>query len=63
MQEITKAKMASFTRITEREVIKKDREFIGKIMRLDWRDRLTAKELLDDEWRRMRVRMNRCSDT
>jgi hypothetical protein len=63
MQEIPKAKMVSFTRITEREVIKKDREFIGKIMRLDWRDRLTAKELLDDEWRRMRVRMNRCSDT
>jgi hypothetical protein len=35
MQEIPKANMASFTRITEREVIKKDREFISKIMKLD----------------------------
>jgi hypothetical protein len=49
MQEILKAKMTSFMRITEREIIKKDKDFIGKIMRFDWRDRPTSRELLDDE--------------
>lgn len=27
-----------------------DNVFIQKIMKLDWRDRPTAKELLEDEW-------------
>jgi predicted HAD superfamily hydrolase len=43
-------KVTPFALITEREVIKKDKEFILKIMKLDWRDRPTAKELLEDEW-------------
>ncbi|KAF1846888.1 putative serine/threonine protein kinase [Cucurbitaria berberidis CBS 394.84] len=50
MQEIPKDKTTPFSRITEKEVIKKDKDFIGKMMKLDWRDRPTAKELLRDEW-------------
>jgi hypothetical protein len=37
--------------MTEREVCRKDREFICKIMKMDWRDRPTAKEFLEEaEW-------------
>jgi hypothetical protein len=50
MQEIPDEKLAQFYSITEREVIKKDKEFIGKFTKLDWRDRPTAKELLEDAW-------------
>ncbi|KAF2278304.1 kinase-like protein [Westerdykella ornata] len=50
MQEIPQEKTTPFSRITEREVIKKDKDFIMKIMMLDWRDRPTAKDLLEDEW-------------
>ena len=39
-----------FQYITEREIIKEDKEFILKIMKLNPRDRPTAKELLQDEW-------------
>ena len=34
----------------DKELSKEDRTFIRKIMRLDPRDRPTAKELLQDEW-------------
>lgn len=34
----------------DKELSKEDRTFIYKIMRLDPRDRPTAKELLQDEW-------------
>ena len=34
---------------TEREVSRRD-IFISKMMKLDWRDRPTAEELLEDEW-------------
>ena len=50
MQEIPQSQTTPFHRTTEREVSKKDKEFIGKIMMMDWRDRPTAKELLEDEW-------------
>jgi hypothetical protein len=50
MQEIPAAKMTQFYRTTEREVCKNDKDFIWKIMKLDWRERPTAKELLEDEW-------------
>ena len=50
MQEIPKSQTTPFHRTTEREVGVKDKEFIGKIMMMDWRDRPTAKELLEDEW-------------
>jgi hypothetical protein len=45
-----KEKMIYFSRITTREVSKKDNIFISKIMKMDWRDRPTAEELLEDEW-------------
>ncbi|RYC55664.1 hypothetical protein CHU98_g10549 [Xylaria longipes] len=42
--------MTPFRFVTEREVDREDKEFILKIMQMDWRDRPTAKELLQDEW-------------
>lgn len=42
--------MTSFSLVTEREIVKEDKEFILRIMKMDWRDRPTAKELLEDEW-------------
>lgn len=39
-----------FHKTTETEVGKRDKEFIGKIMMMDCRDRPTANELLEDEW-------------
>jgi casein kinase II subunit alpha len=39
-----------FSRAEDAELSEKDRSFIGKIMKLDPRDRPTAKELLQDEW-------------
>jgi serine/threonine protein kinase len=50
IHEIPHDKLTPFACITEREVCKKDREFILKIMKLDYRDRPTAKEILADEW-------------
>lgn len=39
-----------FYLVADKELSKKDRTFICKIMKLDPRDRPTAKELLQDEW-------------
>lgn len=50
MQNIPKEKTTPFTRTTQREVSKRDNIFVSKMMKLDWRDRPTAKELLEDEW-------------
>jgi hypothetical protein len=50
MQEIPHEKLTPFSWTTEKEVSRGDKDFIGKIMMLDWRDRPTAKELLEDEW-------------
>ncbi|KAI8937194.1 hypothetical protein NX059_006404 [Plenodomus lindquistii] len=50
MNEIPKEMTTPFELTTEKEVGKKDREFIGKMMKLDWRDRPSAKELLEDGW-------------
>jgi hypothetical protein len=50
MQTITTDDLPLFARVTERHLAAKDIEFIMKIMKLDWRDRPTAKELLEDEW-------------
>lgn len=35
---------------TDKELSEEDKTFIGKIMKLDPRDRPTAQELLQDEW-------------
>jgi hypothetical protein len=45
-----KTEITHFSMVTEREFSKRDKVFILKIMKLDWRDRPTAKELLEDEW-------------
>ncbi|RHZ48867.1 hypothetical protein CDV55_101231 [Aspergillus turcosus] len=50
MQEIPKSETTPFSMITENEVCKKDKEFIMGIMKMDWRDRPTAKDLLGHEW-------------
>ncbi|KAI1350229.1 STE/STE20 protein kinase [Xylaria sp. FL0043] len=50
MKLVPKEAMTPFQFVTEREVAKEDKEFVLKIMKLDWRDRPTAKELLQDEW-------------
>ncbi|KAF2189963.1 kinase-like protein [Zopfia rhizophila CBS 207.26] len=42
--------MKPFQYISEREITKEDKAFILKIMKLDPRDRPTAKDLLEDEW-------------
>ncbi|EXJ84125.1 STE protein kinase [Capronia epimyces CBS 606.96] len=42
--------LTPFNMTTEREVSKADKEFICKIMKIDPRDRPTAKELLLDPW-------------
>ncbi|KAK3374602.1 serine/threonine protein kinase [Podospora didyma] len=42
--------MSPFRYVTEREVVKEDKEFIPKIMQMDWRDRPAAKQLLEDKW-------------
>jgi hypothetical protein len=50
MRAVPCEKMKPFERIIEREISKEDKSFILKIMKLDPRDRPTAKELLEDVW-------------
>ncbi|KAB8266312.1 putative serine/threonine protein kinase [Aspergillus pseudonomiae] len=49
MQEIPKSETTPFAMITEKEVCKRDKEFIMEIRKLDWRDRPSARELLEHE--------------
>jgi len=42
--------MTPFALVTEREVPREDKEFICRIMKIDPRDRPTAKELLQNAW-------------
>lgn len=50
MQEIPRSETTPFRMITEREVCKEDKKFIGRITKMDWRDRPSAGGLLEDEW-------------
>lgn len=50
MEEIPYSQVRLFQRITEKELCKADKAFLSKIMKMDWRERPTAKELLEDEW-------------
>jgi len=50
MEQIPSEKLTPFSRITQSEVSQRDNIFISKMMKFDWRDRPTAKELLEDEW-------------
>ncbi|OAL27499.1 hypothetical protein AYO20_09782 [Fonsecaea nubica] len=50
MDSVPPEKTKPFGRIAEREVSKEDKTFLLKIMKLDPRDRPTAKQLAEDEW-------------
>lgn len=42
--------MKPFKRASKKEITPEDKAFVSKVMKLDPRDRPTAKELLEDEW-------------
>lgn len=50
MHEIPQSQTTPFSRTTEGEVSLKDKEFISGMMKLDWRDRPTAQQLLESKW-------------
>ncbi|KAH7552988.1 hypothetical protein BM1_07961 [Bipolaris maydis] len=50
VQSIPHEKTTTFIRAAEKEVTKRDNVFISKMMKLDRRDRPTAKELVEDDW-------------
>lgn len=50
MENIPKERTTPFQRTAEREVSKTDNVFISKMMKMDWRDRPTAREVFADEW-------------
>ncbi|PYI01179.1 serine/threonine protein kinase [Aspergillus sclerotiicarbonarius CBS 121057] len=50
MDSVPPEKMKPFSRASLREISVEDREFVLRIMRLDPRDRPTARELLGDRW-------------
>jgi hypothetical protein len=50
MEQIPNDKLTPFRWITKREVCAHDRDLILGIMKLDYRDRPTAKEVLAHEW-------------
>jgi len=47
---VPQSKMMPFSQVSEREVLREDKEFICRIMKMDPRERPTAKELLQDSW-------------
>jgi hypothetical protein len=46
------SKWKPFAKAKDKELAKEDRTFVSRIMRMDPRDRPTAKELLRDPWLR-----------
>lgn len=50
MQSTPPESMKPFHLTTARQICEKDKEFVLKIMKLDPRDLLTAKDLLEDKW-------------
>lgn len=50
MSAVPPEKLKPFRYIGEREICAADKDFVLKIMKLDPRDRPTAKELLQDAW-------------
>lgn len=47
---VPKEEWSLFSRVSETELPSRDRDFICRIMKMDPRDRPTAKELLNDPW-------------
>ncbi|KKZ60399.1 hypothetical protein EMCG_00685 [[Emmonsia] crescens] len=50
MNDVPPEKLRPFSLASQQEISKEDKEFVLKIMKLDPRDRPTAKKLLKDEW-------------
>lgn len=50
MDNTPKGTMKPFRKITNREISEADKDFVLKMMRIDWRTRATVTELLADEW-------------
>lgn len=50
MSDVPSEKLKPFSLASRREISKEDKDFVLRIMKLDPRDRLTVKELLEDEW-------------
>ena len=55
-EKVPRSEMKPFSLVSEKEVLGRDKEFICKIMKMDPRERPTAKELLQDDWFREEVR-------
>jgi hypothetical protein len=49
-EKVPQSEMKPFGRLSNREVSGQDKEFICKMMKMDARERPTAKELLQDDW-------------
>jgi hypothetical protein len=49
-EKIPQSEMKPFSQVSNREVLRQDKEFICKMMKMDPRERPTAKELLQDDW-------------
>lgn len=50
MDNVPPEKMRPFLLASQREISTEDKEFVLRIMKLDPRDRPTARQLLEDEW-------------
>jgi hypothetical protein len=50
MERIPGENLTPFSQTIQREVSQPDNIFISKMMKLDWRDHPSAKQLLEDEW-------------
>ncbi|KAF1996578.1 kinase-like protein [Amniculicola lignicola CBS 123094] len=50
VENVPKEEWSLFSRVSETELPSRDRDFICRIMKMDPRDRPTAKELLKDSW-------------
>ena len=50
MDGISPSQMTHFANTTVKEVSQRDRGLVGRVMKLDWRDRPTASQLLKDRW-------------
>lgn len=50
MEQSPKETLRPFCRVTSKEISEEDKAFVLRIMKLDPRDRPTAKELLEDSW-------------
>ena len=50
MKDVPPEKLRPFSLASQKEISQQDKEFLFRIMKLDPRDRPTAKDLIEDEW-------------